>query len=101
MVSDVDDSAAEQAVTKLNQQGIKAIYTHCDVSRKEQVQHLIKQTVEQLGGIDIMVANAGVQSMCSTACGMAGNLLLMTWQLSLYTDCGSATNVWLHLTCCF
>lgn len=60
MVSDVDDTAAEKAVSKLSQQGIKAVYTHCDVSQKDQVQHLIKQTVQQLGGVDIMVANAGV-----------------------------------------
>lgn len=60
MVSDVDDSAAQSAVNSLKQQGIRAEYTHCDVSKKDQVQQLIQQTVQQLGGIDILVANAGI-----------------------------------------
>jgi len=60
MVSDVDDGAAASAVSKLQQQGISASYTHCDVSNSEQVQQLITKTVEQLGGVDIMVANAGI-----------------------------------------
>lgn len=60
MVSDIDDPAAQQAVSQLSQQGIKASFTHCDVSKKDQVQNLISQTVQQLGGVDILVANAGV-----------------------------------------
>jgi NAD(P)-dependent dehydrogenase (short-subunit alcohol dehydrogenase family) len=59
MVSDVDDAAAEQAVNNLTQQGITALYTHCDVSNKAQVQNLIQTTVQKLGGLDIVVANAG------------------------------------------
>eukprot|EP00882_Tetradesmus_deserticola_P001996 GHRQ01002141.1.p1 GENE.GHRQ01002141.1~~GHRQ01002141.1.p1 ORF type:complete len:264 (+),score=115.03 GHRQ01002141.1:151-942(+) len=60
MVSDVDDSAAQQAVNSLKQQGIRAGYVHCDVSKKDQVQQLVQQTVQQLGGVDILVANAGI-----------------------------------------
>ncbi|KAF6254965.1 hypothetical protein COO60DRAFT_1537787 [Scenedesmus sp. NREL 46B-D3] len=60
MVSDVDDIAAQQAVDSLLQQGIRAEYTHCDVANKDQVQQLIQQTVQQLGGVDILVANAGI-----------------------------------------
>eukprot|EP00878_Enallax_costatus_P036794 GHUV01041352.1.p1 GENE.GHUV01041352.1~~GHUV01041352.1.p1 ORF type:complete len:208 (+),score=34.21 GHUV01041352.1:309-932(+) len=60
MLSDIDDSAADTAVSRLSEQGIKAVYTHCDVSKRDQVQHLISQTVQQLGGVDIMVANAGI-----------------------------------------
>lgn len=59
MVSDVDDQAAEKALISLKEQGIQALYTRCDVSKKEQVQRLVQQTVEQLGGVDILVANAG------------------------------------------
>jgi NAD(P)-dependent dehydrogenase (short-subunit alcohol dehydrogenase family) len=83
MVSDVDDSAAQQAVNSLKQQGIKAEYAHCDVSKKNQVQQLIQQTVQQLGGIDILVANAGgllllFLVLCCTACAELGWAKL-TW----------------------
>lgn len=60
MLSDIDDSSAERAVSQLSSEGIKAPYTHCDVSRKDQVQNLIHHTVQQLGSIDIVVANAGM-----------------------------------------
>lgn len=60
MLSDIDDQAAEAALAKLTEQGIRARYTHCDVSRKDQVLHLVQQTVEQLGGVDVFVANAGI-----------------------------------------
>jgi NAD(P)-dependent dehydrogenase (short-subunit alcohol dehydrogenase family) len=38
----------------------KVIAQQTDVSQPEQVSNLIKNTVEQLGGLDILVANAGV-----------------------------------------
>jgi NAD(P)-dependent dehydrogenase (short-subunit alcohol dehydrogenase family) len=76
MVSDVDDSAAQQAVNSLKQQGIKAEYTHCDVSKKDQVQRLIQQTVQQLGGVDILVANAGKLLLLLLVWGRDRSLLL-------------------------
>lgn len=60
MVSDIDDTAAATAVSNLTQQGINAAFQHCDVSDSKQVQQLITNTVQQLGGVDIMVANAGI-----------------------------------------
>lgn len=62
VVSDVDDAAAGAAVQALTAQGIAARYTRCDVSRKDQVESLVASTVESLGGIDILVANAGASS---------------------------------------
>lgn len=38
----------------------KAIFTKCDVSKKEEVENLIKTAVEKFGQVDIMVNNAGV-----------------------------------------
>lgn len=89
VVSDVDDTAAAAAVTNLQQQGISASFCHCDVANSDQVgldlgprvvpfprrtlnklpvcvflsrqvQQLISHTTEQLGGVDILVANAGI-----------------------------------------
>eukprot|EP00879_Flechtneria_rotunda_P009229 GHRR01009662.1.p1 GENE.GHRR01009662.1~~GHRR01009662.1.p1 ORF type:complete len:260 (+),score=80.18 GHRR01009662.1:180-959(+) len=60
MLGDIDDQAATEAVGRLKDQGIQATFTHCDVSQEPQVQNLIQQTIELLGGVDILVANAGI-----------------------------------------
>ncbi|MDD5696854.1 MAG: SDR family NAD(P)-dependent oxidoreductase, partial [Candidatus Pacebacteria bacterium] len=38
----------------------RAIFVKCDVSKKEEVENLIKQAVDKFGGLDIMVNNAGI-----------------------------------------
>jgi NAD(P)-dependent dehydrogenase (short-subunit alcohol dehydrogenase family) len=38
----------------------KAIFIKCDVSKKEEVENLVKATVEKFGKLDIMVNNAGI-----------------------------------------
>eukprot|EP00877_Chromochloris_zofingiensis_P005984 jgi/Chrzof1/1639/Cz10g15110.t1 len=60
MLADVDQQAGVTAVEKLQEAGIEATYTACDVSSKQDVDRLIDHTVQQLGGVDIMVANAGI-----------------------------------------
>lgn len=60
MLADVDQQAGVTAVEKLQEAGIEATYTACDVSSKQDVDRLIDHTVQQLGGVDIMVANAGM-----------------------------------------
>ncbi|KAF2204062.1 putative short chain type dehydrogenase [Delitschia confertaspora ATCC 74209] len=45
---------------KIIEQGGKSIFVKCDTSRSEDVQNLIKKTVEESGRVDIMVNNAGV-----------------------------------------
>jgi len=43
--------------------GEKAIFMKCDVSKKEEVENLIKSTLEKFGQVDIMVNNAGIGTM--------------------------------------
>lgn len=40
--------------------GDKAIFIKCDVAKAEEVDNLIKQTVERFGQLDILVNNAGI-----------------------------------------
>jgi len=44
----------------LEQMGVEVCAVACDVSRPEQVQHLIDSVQQQLGRIDVLVNNAGV-----------------------------------------
>ena len=49
----------EQAAFELEQLGVRAIGLGCDVRDPEQVQHVVTKAVEELGGVDVLVNNAG------------------------------------------
>ena len=45
--------------------GVKALGVQCDVSNREQVEMLVKQTLAEFGRIDILVNNAGIDRYSS------------------------------------
>ena len=47
------------AVAELERLGVKSIGLQCDVTDVSQVQQMVASTVEQLGGLDILIVNAG------------------------------------------
>jgi 3-oxoacyl-[acyl-carrier protein] reductase len=53
-------NAAEEVVKEITEAGGEAIALQADVSQVEQVDHLIKQTLDKFGRIDILVNNAGI-----------------------------------------
>lgn len=58
VAADINDSAGETLVNMLVAQGGKAIYQHCDVTNKAQVQALIATTLEQFGAVHVLINNA-------------------------------------------
>jgi len=54
------NTAAEDVVTSISEAGGKAIALQADVSRIDQVETLVKETLEKFGRIDILVNNAGI-----------------------------------------
>lgn len=56
VISDIDDAAAEKTAESIP--GASAIA--CDVRDEDQVKALVAQTVDQHGGLHVMVANAGI-----------------------------------------
>ena len=60
VVSDVMFDEARQTALELESLGVKAVPVKSDVSRSSDVEQLIKMTVDELGGIDFLVNNAGV-----------------------------------------
>jgi 3-oxoacyl-[acyl-carrier protein] reductase len=53
-------TAAEALVTEITEQGGAAIAVKADVSKSEEVDHLINTTMEKWGRIDVVVNNAGI-----------------------------------------
>lgn len=60
-VVDIDDDNNAETVRQIRAAGGEAIAIHGDVTREEDVKASLTKTVEELGGIDIAVNNAGVE----------------------------------------
>lgn len=46
----------------VSQHGDNAIFVKCDVSKSEEVENLIKTTIEKFGKLDVLVNNAGISA---------------------------------------
>lgn len=60
VLADVQDDVGEQAAVNLRADGADAQYMHCDVSKKSDIEALIKFAVDTHGRVDTIVANAGI-----------------------------------------
>jgi NAD(P)-dependent dehydrogenase (short-subunit alcohol dehydrogenase family) len=57
---DIDDAAGETARQALVRRGARAVYCHCDVSRRSEVEAALAETCDALGPVDALVNNAGI-----------------------------------------
>jgi NAD(P)-dependent dehydrogenase (short-subunit alcohol dehydrogenase family) len=60
VVADISLEDCQKVVDEIKKAKGRAIAVKCDVSKKEEVDNLIKQTVKKWGKIDILVNNAGI-----------------------------------------
>lgn len=60
VIADVDGPALDQARSQLTGDGITASSIKCDVGDKLQVDSMVEHAVSTFGGLDIVVANAGI-----------------------------------------
>jgi NAD(P)-dependent dehydrogenase (short-subunit alcohol dehydrogenase family) len=60
VVSDLEQSGCESAAIEIEKLGVKALAISCDVSQKDQVDHLVSETISKFGKLDILVNNAGI-----------------------------------------
>ncbi|MBU4482220.1 SDR family oxidoreductase [Candidatus Parcubacteria bacterium] len=59
-VTDIDLNDCQKVVEEIQAQGGKALALKLDVTKKEEVDAVVKETVEKFGGLDILVNNAGI-----------------------------------------
>ncbi|KYH45650.1 SDR family NAD(P)-dependent oxidoreductase [Branchiibius sp. NY16-3462-2] len=57
VISDRDEQAAAATASALSAAGV----ANCDVTDEEQVQGAVASAVEQLGGLDVLINNAGIE----------------------------------------
>jgi glucose 1-dehydrogenase len=57
---DIADGAGEQLAAELTAAGARAVYCHCHVARKAEVDAALAATVARLGPVDGLVNNAGI-----------------------------------------
>ncbi|MFP2932765.1 SDR family NAD(P)-dependent oxidoreductase [Pyxidicoccus sp. 3LG] len=75
LVSDIDTASAEETARLVTAAGGEAHVHVCDVSNPEQVEALATAAERALGGVDLLVNNAGVLSA-----GRVGELPLADWK---------------------
>jgi NAD(P)-dependent dehydrogenase (short-subunit alcohol dehydrogenase family) len=60
VVADVSDAGAAETVRLVEEAGGRAIAVHADVTDDEQVEAMVRAATEHLGGVDVLVNNAGL-----------------------------------------
>ena len=58
---DINRTALDEVVSRITDSGGEALPLIADVSREDQVSHAVDQVVARWGGLDIVVANAGIE----------------------------------------
>lgn len=59
VVSDRNEEAGQAVASRITAQGGNAAFVACDVTREEDLVHLVEDTVRRFGKLSIMVSNAG------------------------------------------
>jgi len=60
VVSDISLEDCQKVVEEIEKLGGEAMAVKCDVTKKEEVEEMIKKTIEKWGKIDVLVNNAGI-----------------------------------------
>jgi len=60
VVSDVSFEDCQKVVEEIEKEGGEAMAVKCDVSKKKEVDEMVRKTIDRWGKIDILVNNAGI-----------------------------------------
>ena len=60
VVADIDDAGSQEVERKVRAAGGQAVAIRCDVSQADEVERLVRSTVDRFGRLDILVNNAAM-----------------------------------------
>ncbi|HDY72855.1 MAG TPA: SDR family NAD(P)-dependent oxidoreductase, partial [bacterium] len=60
VVSDISLEDCEKVVDEIKGSGGQAIAVKCDITKKQEIEEMVKETLDKFGKIDILVNNAGI-----------------------------------------
>jgi NAD(P)-dependent dehydrogenase (short-subunit alcohol dehydrogenase family) len=75
LASDVDEAAAHETARLVEKAGGVGLAARCDVAKLDDVERLAREAEERLGGVDLLVNNAGV-----AVSGRVGDVPLEDWR---------------------
>jgi NAD(P)-dependent dehydrogenase (short-subunit alcohol dehydrogenase family) len=58
-----DSKACEAVSEQLKEKGVQSLAVQCDVTKQEDIEHVVKETANRFGKIDILVNNSGISWM--------------------------------------
>jgi NAD(P)-dependent dehydrogenase (short-subunit alcohol dehydrogenase family) len=59
-IGDIDEATAQETAAQIEKMGRRSLVVKADVTRPDDVQRMVDETVAHLGAIDILINNAGV-----------------------------------------
>ena len=89
VVSSRKADACEEVAAGIKQKGGDATVIPCNISRKDEVEALVAGTVQQYGGIDILVCNAAVNPYYGPLGGISDERSTRSWRRTSRAMCGS------------
>jgi len=81
VVNDLDEAPAESVVGEIEAAGGDAVFVRADMREPDDIAALVEATVEEFGGLDVLVNNAGVQTETSVT-----EATIEDWEFVLETD---------------
>jgi NAD(P)-dependent dehydrogenase (short-subunit alcohol dehydrogenase family) len=60
IVTDIAEDAGEQTARNIRETGGKAIFVQANVANEDDVQHLVRESIDAFGRIDVLYNNAGI-----------------------------------------
>ncbi|MEY2608217.1 MAG: glucose 1-dehydrogenase [Verrucomicrobiota bacterium] len=60
-----NSASADATVAQIQKRGRRALAVQADISSVDQIHSMMKQTVDSLGGVDVLINNAGVEKHAS------------------------------------